>query len=193
MVADKVIHFGFFVRRERDRRNWSRTKFIAAMKTKVGPESRLSEKRLFEIEKMPDTNGIYERTVDAIARTLDREPQIFDREWRSTPVEPYDDGAEESPSPIGPLSLISPEQRTRIEALAREWNVTPEAAALRLIEEALRHRRGEVPAIVPAKAAAAGRDVRATIEAEQKRAEEKEKQQAQQNGRKDQGKGRKTA
>jgi hypothetical protein len=88
----KAVHFGFFLRRTREMKNLSRTQLgkLVAGHLPDGKEKGFSEKRLFDIEKMPTAKRIRERTFIALGRALGWETrEEFEAAWRSTPVEPY--------------------------------------------------------------------------------------------------------
>lgn len=85
-MADNVIHFGFFVRWERERRGWARAKLGEDMARYMDPRRPpFSEKRLWEIEGMPQPK-VRETTKAAIAAAFGYDAPELDRRWKSTLV-----------------------------------------------------------------------------------------------------------
>jgi hypothetical protein len=135
--AKKIVHFGNFVRREREIRNWSRSVFGKKI-AGVTPDGRgFSEKRIFDIEKMPTPGGIRERTFVAMGRALGWETrEAFDAAWRSMPVEPYpetEDRADESAAArllageavmLADLAAVAKERGVSLGELFREISRT---------------------------------------------------------------------
>jgi hypothetical protein len=124
----KIVHFGNFVRREREIRNWSRAVFGKKI-AGVMPNSRepgFSDKRIFDIEKMPTPGRIRERTFVAMGRALGWETrEEFDAAWRSTPVEPYPETDERfAESAVSRLLGGQPALVTELQAAAVAEGIT---------------------------------------------------------------------
>lgn len=95
MVADKVIHFGYFLREKRGA--LSRAAFAAKVEIldSRGFRKGLTEKRLWEIEKKADAEGMFARTFNGIAAALGMTPDELDAQWKATPVSVPKDEAHE--------------------------------------------------------------------------------------------------
>lgn len=142
-MDDKKVHFGRFIRAERERRGLSRVAFARNLSIidESGRKKGITEKRLFDIEKMPDSSRVMRRTLGGLATALGMTVEELEAKWKSTPV------SAPTPRPAKSEELPSSNARVIVEWLKRMLASGEEEGLVEAIRKALAGQEAQPPAM----------------------------------------------